>query len=234
LRDQGREAQRRRILAELTSHEDAKVGVRRARREEDRRRDAEDDRFRHELSELLLRARDAGITDSEIADALNRAHPRPHRTLWAGDPYTTQSVTQRMAAAERDAGRAVRRFTEEVRIQALMDEQGVSETEAFEAVHEADARQWHEEFETDKALVKALRKAAQSVPNRSGQAGRLSKWDAREFLGAARRVKAGKWSNPRALRTVSGTPSAVNNGETWTETVFGYAARFANGQEVEP
>ena len=69
------------------------------------RRSAELDEQDEQLFGLLIRARDAGMKNSEIAAALNG---RPDSGWW-----TTQAVTREMGTAEQLASRAVDRLIED-------------------------------------------------------------------------------------------------------------------------
>ena len=77
----------------------------RARRDSAERRSAELDEQDEQLFGLLIRARDAGLRNSEIAAALNG---RPDSGWW-----TTQAVTREMGTAEQLAAKAVDRLIED-------------------------------------------------------------------------------------------------------------------------
>jgi hypothetical protein len=76
-----------------------------ARRDSAERRSAELDEQDEQLFGLLIRARDAGLRNSEIAAALNG---RPDSGWW-----TTQAVTREMSIAEQLAAKAVDRLIED-------------------------------------------------------------------------------------------------------------------------
>ena len=79
-----------------------------ARRRSAARRNAELDEQDEQLYGLLIRARDAGLRNSEIAVALN-----DQRDL---DWWTTQAVTRQMGIAEGVASKAVDRLMGDSRI----------------------------------------------------------------------------------------------------------------------
>ncbi len=83
----------------------------------ERRREIEEDLLRR-VHPLLLRARDAGLTNTEIAAALNQGYIKKYYDpealgeldLDPGGPFTPQLVTARMRDAESLVEAAARRF----------------------------------------------------------------------------------------------------------------------------
>jgi DNA-binding transcriptional MerR regulator len=94
------------------------VEFQRGRAEAQRRYVEEQERQWRDLLDLVLRARDAGLRNKEIADALNygddtaSAQEYGEGRLWA-PAFTTQRITSLIAEAEAEARHAVERLTRE-------------------------------------------------------------------------------------------------------------------------